>query len=74
VEKRDRPSQPLRSGRGASLKILLRPMGRLRRLPDARIEAVAGVEAAVVVRERRLGPVEMADIVFGRIFRAPSVE
>ena len=41
---------------------------------DARIEAVAGIKALVVIDERRLCLVQVADIVFGRILRAARVQ
>jgi hypothetical protein len=43
-------------------------------LTDAGVEAIARVEFAVEVSESGLGFVEVADIVFGGIFRAAFVE
>ncbi len=49
-------------------------MRQLRGPADAGIEAVAGIEAAVVVDERRLCLIEVAYIVLGGILRAARVQ
>jgi hypothetical protein len=41
---------------------------------DARIETVAGIKSLVVVDERRLCLVQVADIVFGWILRAARIQ
>jgi hypothetical protein len=43
-------------------------------MPNTRIEAVGEVERPVVVHQPRLRVVQMADVVFGRILRAPLIE
>ena len=50
------------------------PMGALGCVSDARIEAIAGIEAFVVILQRRLRVVQVTYIMFGRIFGAPLVE
>src|SRR5271170_1818547 len=61
-------------GRGSFTAKRLGPSRGSRRLADPRIEAVAGVEASVVLNDCQLRLVEMADVVLGWIFRAPPVE
>src|SRR5208337_5130646 len=74
---RNRRRSSWRSLAGARLRrrrVSLSPELGLRRLPDAGIEAVAGVEPRVVFDERRLGLVQVADIVLGGILGAARVE
>jgi hypothetical protein len=49
-------------------------MGALGCVSDARIEAIAGIKAFVVILQRGLRIVQVTDIMFGRIFGAPLVE
>jgi hypothetical protein len=50
------------------------PANRLGGSTDAGIEAVAGIQAPVMSDERRFCLVQVADIVFGWILRAPRVQ
>jgi hypothetical protein len=50
------------------------PANRLGGSADAGIEAVAGIQAPVMANEGRLCLVQVADIVFGWILRAPRVQ
>src|SRR5262249_19750607 len=50
------------------------PVREFGRPADARVEAIAGVQAPIVFNERRLRVVQMADVVFGRILRTARVQ
>ena len=43
-------------------------------MADARVKAVGGVQFAIEPSQRRLGDIQVADIVFGGVFRPPLVQ
>src|ERR1700753_2418872 len=50
------------------------PMSAFRRMPDPRIEGIAGIKGSVMTRQCRLSKIQMPHVVFGWIFCTPSIK